>query len=570
MKRRKFISDSAKLFAAPLVIQGNQLKALSGLDFPINVCNLKPDRCMVIIKLGGGNDGLNSFVPLSQYTQYAKIRPTIKLASTDLIELDKNLGSDYSLGLHPKLKGLKDLYEQDLTVRGTSKTVKVNMNVINSVSYPNASRSHFRSTDLMLKGLSGTETQDASKEETTGWMARFLNSGYDPSKALDPLGIQLGNSQPSLGFRHDNEHTISLNLSGQDLQGYYSLIQNFDSAYIYSGVSRKEMKDMKEAVDHILGIEADMNTYGKRITDVFNKGSNSSVSYSSTSIANQLKTVARLIKGGSTTKIFLCHMGGFDTHSSQLTRHAELMTDLNEAISSFYQDLVDLGIAEQVLTTSFSEFGRKAVENGNTSGGTDHGTLAPMLVFGTNVVNGVTGKNPDLTNLTSSGQLQEHSNNPVQDYRKVFTTLIQDWLGASSTDLSNTLFDDFGSSKLNLIDSDYRVPSSCYNGTENQLLEKWSAKKTNEESELYQFEASVYPNPSASHFNIRIHAPYEAVDKLRIMDINGRMVKEHEITLKRGLNTFKYEHTYRSGAYFIQILDEQNNLLKQLSLIVRN
>ncbi|MFT4667754.1 MAG: hypothetical protein ACI9XB_004728 [Gammaproteobacteria bacterium] len=188
------------------------------------------------------------------------------------------------------------------------------------------------------------------------------------------------------------------------------------------------------------------------------------VTYPDYNLANQLKTVARLLSGGSQTKIFLVKIGGFDTHVDQVEgidnlsgKHNNLLTELSTSIKAFQDDLEALSLADKVMTFSFSEFGRKAAENG--SFGTDHGTMAPMFVFGNAVAPGTTGTNVDLDNIVD-GQLQNHQH----DYRQVFTTLLQDWMGADDTILADTMFDAYLGSKLPFIDAVSVVDPACYSG----------------------------------------------------------------------------------------------------------
>ena len=175
----------------------------------------------------------------------------------------------------------------------------------------------------------------------------------------------------------------------------------------------------------------------------------------------QFRTIARLIKGGCKTKIYLCQLGGFDTHNAQVDGgtptvgdHADLLLDLAESIKYFHDDLEGLGLADQVMTCTFSEFGRCAAGNG--SDGTDHGTLAPIMLYGKNVQAGVNGTNVNLTNLTNDNHLQGMQ----FDYRQVFTTILQDWLGASEAVLTEAMFS--GYEKMPLVDSVSIVSPDCY------------------------------------------------------------------------------------------------------------
>ena len=393
MKRKDFIKISA-LGGMSIMVNGHSMSSVSKKFLFENFdCNGFDDRIMILVQLRGGNDGLNTVIPLNQFDKYAQIRPNIHLENggkNSLINLDNTLTIEDQVGLHPSLTGFKDLYD------------KGSLNIIQAVSYPKHNRSHFKSTDLLLTGGDG-EQENFNIE--TGWIYRFLESQYGQQISQDPLGIQLGSNKPSLGFHSEEEHAIDLNLSGQDPAGYFSLISSIGNI----PVSKTPKSHYGENLQKIMEVEDDIVEYGERISHVFNNGNNE-VSYPETEFADQLKTVARLLSGGSKTKFFLVSLGGFDTHNAQVEngrkhvgKHADLLKTLSEGIVSFQNDLESLGLADKVVTATFSEFGRKAVENGNS--GTDHGNMAPLFVIGKGVKGGVSGTNVDLSTIDNNGQL---------------------------------------------------------------------------------------------------------------------------------------------------------------------
>lgn len=436
--------------AAPLMLSGATAMrpfATKRMLSTLMNCEEAEDRAIVLIQLNGGNDGLNTIIPIEQYSMYEILRPDIKIAPSDYIELDGTLSSPDQVGLNPGMTAIKNMYDNGL------------VNVIQGVSYPNQNRSHFKSRDLYWTGGDGT-----TDVTDTGWMGRYLDAAYpgtagNPTTVLpDPLGIQLGDSKPSLGFASENFNELSVNLYGQDPSGYYSLVNSVGGEPL-AGVPSSEYGD---ELNYIMGIENSVEVYAQRITNVFNAGSNS-VSYPSTNLSNQLKTIARLMSGGCKTKIYLASIGGFDTHANQVVsgntatgKHTNLWTTISEAVEAFTADLNGLGLANRALTVTFSEFGRKAVQNGNF--GTDHGTLSCMFLFGNDVNPGVTGTNVDLSNLQQGTQLQ----NMQYDYRQVFGTLLQDWLGASDALVGAA----FGGpvSKIPIIGSGSIINPVCYGG----------------------------------------------------------------------------------------------------------
>ncbi|MEM9822093.1 MAG: DUF1501 domain-containing protein [Bacteroidota bacterium] len=455
MKRRNFLKNVGGLSLAPLVLNGTPLHSFTGSSmFPLVDCQGISDRVMVIVFLKGANDGINTLVPINQYDTYANIRPDIKITNTGgnaYIPLDATLAIEDQVGLHPSMLSFKNMYDAGLA------------SLVQGVGYPSPNRSHFKSTDLWLSGGDGTP---ANFNLDGGWMGRYLESAYpaifgQPSNAFpDPLGIQLGDSKPSGGFHNHDRLYVASNLSGQDPSNLFGLLSGLGAAPLTTLIN----SEYGDAIEYIMNTENATNIYGERITNVYNAGMNSSVTYPDTNLGDQLKTVARLISGGSTTKIFLVHKTGFDTHANQvqsgdthLGTHANLLADVFDSIKAFHDDMTDMGIEQKVMTVTFSEFGRKAVQNG--SFGTDHGNHAPMFLFGSAVEAGVYGTNVNLGDLTDNGNLQDSG--MQYDYRGVFKTLIQDWLGAGQAIINGTLFNDY--TKIpSLVTAAHLVDPECY------------------------------------------------------------------------------------------------------------
>jgi len=455
MKRRNFLKYTAPLTASPLMLSGATMmrpfathKMLAALTAD---CATVSERAIVLIQLKGGNDGLNNLIPVNQYDAYAGLRPTIKISQSDYIELDTTMALDDQVALNPVMTAIKTMYDDGM------------VNIVQGVSYDNQNKSHFKSRDLYWIGGDGTTSNGAIEN---GWMGRYLDAAYpgvagNPSSGFaDPLGIQLGDSKPALGFSSANLNEISVNLYGQDPGGYYSLVNSVGGAPITNVPSSEYGAELS----YIMNIENSVEVYAQRITNVFNSGANSSTTYPDTDLANQLKSIARLLDGGSQTKIFLASIDGFDTHTNQVVsgatgtgKHADLWQKISDAVKAFTEDLGNLGLEERVLTTTFSEFGRKAVENG--AFGTDHGTLSNMIVFGSGVNPGVLGANVDLTNLEQGTQLQGMQ----YDYRQIFTTMLQDWLGASDS-LLGTAFPTNSFAKIPIIGSASIADPTCYGG----------------------------------------------------------------------------------------------------------
>ncbi len=455
MKRRDFLKNSMAMSAGSFLLSNLPFRAFASESMiPLLNCPNINDRVLVILFLKGGNDGLNTLVPINQYDTYAGYRPGIKLSDTGtnaFVPLDNTLPLADQVGLHPVMSSFKSMYDN------------AQARIIQRVGYPNSNGSHFKSTDLWMSGGDGTP---ANFNLSSGWMGRFLNTAYpglygNPIPEFpDPLGIQLGDRKPSLGFYNDEGLYMATNLSQQDPNGLYDSIQGIGTAE-HSPLPNSEYG---QQIAHIMQVENNTNIYAQRVTNVFGAGTNSSTTYPDTNLGNQFKTVAKLLSGGSMTKVFLLHHSGFDTHagqseagSSHIGRHAELLSDMFDSIKAFHEDLTNLGIEQRVLTSAFSEFGRQVIENGSL--GTDHGNFGPVFLFGSSVKPGMTGTNIDLSDITSGGKPNETQ---LQfDYRQMFRTLLQDWLGASDSVITEVKYD-VHAHIPDLVETNIVVDPTCY------------------------------------------------------------------------------------------------------------
>lgn len=541
MKRRNFIKLSST--ASVLSLLPTDVFALfksAGMDTCPNV-NAKK---IVLIQLSGANDGLNTVVPINQYDKYAALRPNIKLGNTGstngIINLDTTLTLANQVGLHPSLTGFKSLYDSGL------------MRVIQGVGYPTQDKSHFKSTDLWLMGGDGTPANNFSD---SGWIGRFLENYYSNFlNANFPLGIQLGSSENSLGFHGEVEHGMSMNINGQDPSGFYSVINGL------GGAAPTNLPDSEygNLLKFILDNDTSSNTYAQTISAAFNAGSNSST-YPNTSLANQLKTVARFISGGLETKVYLVKIGGFDTHDLQvvsnttthLGTHANLMTQISEAINAFITDINSQNIGDDVVAVTFSEFGRKAAENGNL--GTDHGEIAPMFVFGSSISPGISGTNINLNEAVSGNNYQIQT---VQhDYRRVFGTILQDWFGVNNTGLDLTFFNNttnsgYANAKIaNLIKTQNLVQPSCY-----------SEKVLGTTSFEIKNEIVVYPNPTSE---IVVIQSANNINSVSIFAMDGRNVKNYRNPLTTNEYTINVQNL-SVGMYTIKVNTDNGSFAKKI------
>jgi uncharacterized protein (DUF1501 family) len=457
MNRKEFLRLTSKAaIGTPFLLNGMTAQVLNNyIDMPMLANNVN-DRVLVIVRLAGANDGLNTVIPISQYSNYQILRPNIHIKDTGVnkyIELDTTLQSDKLSGLHPTLTGFKDLYDSG------------KMAVVNGVGYPTPNFSHFQSQNTMFAGKDGTNNTSLN----SGMFGRYLAALYPglannptPDKQ-DPMAIQFGTTNPCMFYGHDHEIGIEYNATSLET-GLFNQLSMARSMNTFTS-------EYDELLQYIQATEKVMDVYYNRIQNVFNAGVNSATSYPDTSLAKQLKTVARMIKGGSKTKIFQVTLGGFDTHASQTVSgsshtgaHANLLATMANAIKSFQTDINNLGLENKVMTVSFSEFGRRVRENGNL--GTDHGSLSPFFVFGSSLNPGVYGTHPVFTNNTD---FLYNDSELKYDYRQLFATLMQDWLGANDIIMQEAELSDFSTqaNKIPLIKTaDNAYPGPMCLGTE--------------------------------------------------------------------------------------------------------
>jgi uncharacterized protein (DUF1501 family) len=405
MKRREFLGKSAAV-AIPAIVSGYSVKALSE-DSPLVRAligsNLDTDHVLVIVQLSGGNDGLNMVIPISTYSLYNAARTNIAIPENKILKLD---GYDKT-GLHPSMTGLQTMYNEN------------KLKVMQAVGYPQPNFSHFRATDIWMT------SSNSDQEVYTGWAGRYLNyefpnfpNGYPNATMADPLAIQIG----STATLTTQGPSVNLAMSITSAASFYQLI-NGTSDPVPATRAGKELS-------YVRTIAKQTRQYASTIIAASNKVTNQTraVYPTNNSLADQLKIVATLVKGGLKTKIYMVSFGSFDTHSLQTTvadttvgTHAILLGRVSDAIKAFQDDLKILAIEDRVVGMTFSEFGRRV--KSNSSVGTDHGAASPLFVFGKPVQGGVLGDNPTIQPVATV-----NDNVPMQyDFRSIYATILEKW-----------------------------------------------------------------------------------------------------------------------------------------------
>lgn len=532
---------------APFMLNSIPMNTMAN-SAPLNrlAASSNNDRVLVLIQLHGGNDGLNTVIPVNQYAEYYNLRPNLAIPDNGkrrYIQLDSTLRTEDQVGLHPDMIHMKELYDQ------------AKLNIVQNVAYENVNGSHFRSRDIWFMGGSYDEYLPS------GWMGRYLDHEYPgypeafPNAQMpDPLAIEIGNGV-SLAFHRNNG--IPTAISIQNPEQFYDLITNVGGLPPESITNTYYGQELKWIMD----IEEKSNQYAGRLKEVYDKGSNSqNVTYPDlypfnappgrirNRLAPQLKMIARLLDGGVKTKIFLARLGGFDTHAEQVEpydatmgTHASLLYHISSAMKAFQDDLKELGLEDRVLTMTFSEFGRRAFSNG--SYGSDHGTAAPMFVFGKLVKPGITGTNPDLSNLNRGNLIHQF------DYRQVFTSIVVDWLEADEAAVNATMFGDWVDSRLNLI-------GNGITGINEEFLQERNFLK------------ECYPNPvhRETIFSFRINGRNRV--SLQIMDMNGRVIATIlDQEMEAGLHHTTYNlQRFPAGTYLYQF---KSGAIRQTKKLVK-
>lgn len=406
--RRSFLRTIGLGGATGFALSGLPLTGLYG--FPLATATNNSGRKLVLIRLKGGNDGLNTFVPLYAYDRYRNVRPSLGYREADLI----NLNDDFAV---PRaMSRLQPLWEAG------------KMRVINSVGYPEHNLSHFTGADIMASG------NNNPAENGDGWLARYYTGqvpDYVDNPPATPPAIKIG-GPTSILFNDENKVDISANFATAE-----RLSEVAETGTVFRTDVAPDECYYGEQVTFLRTISNAAYRYSSVIFDAYNQGSND-VAYTS-ALGEQLQLVARLIKGGLDTQLYLVTLDGFDTHAGQngFADHPGLLENLSTAVNEFYQDLAVGEHDQQVLSMTYSEFGRRVEENGVS--GTDHGTALPVMLFGPALGgSGTHGKNPDLVDLDPAGNLKFGT-----DFRSIYATVLQRWFCIDGEEVDRILGDSY-------------------------------------------------------------------------------------------------------------------------------
>ncbi|AWX44870.1 hypothetical protein HME9304_01875 [Flagellimonas maritima] len=395
--RRSFLQALGIAGSGSMFLGSNLLTASGPSPLTSAIAAAETDNILILIRLSGGNDGLSTVIPIQQYDTYANARPNIYIPESKVLKLTDDFGvPTYMSALEP------------LWGEGQFKAV-------HGVGYERQSLSHFTgsdifaNTDLTSTGFSGLNT---------GWMGRHFENIYpnyliNPPEA--PAAIQIGNLA-NLVFQGEetNYAFVTNNVDQLEEIAETGSFYDIENAPFDNCMYGDQLKFLR-------GVANTTYEYAGKIHEAYERGQNQ-VEYQENGFARQLALLARLIKGNLGTKVYMISMGGFDTHGNQPLVHERLMSNLSIAINNFYEDIAFTNQDEQVLSMTFSEFGRRIFENGST--GTDHGKAAPTLFFGSGLKGSAfVGEHPSLDSPNSRGNLDY-----TMDFRDLYATVLAEWL----------------------------------------------------------------------------------------------------------------------------------------------
>lgn len=533
MKRRNFIRNSslvaAGAVAAPYILKGNPRPNFKPVERFLSEEN---DNILIIIELFGGNDGLNTIVPINEWDTYSQLRDDLKIPADEAIQFEQS-----------------DLYFNKALVDGIHNggflqlMASGKLAVVQGIGYDNPTLSHFRSSDIWHAGIVDTNPDVKLLE---GWLGRYFakmledNPEYLPEH---PLAINIGGTVP-LTFKSS---LGDMGIALTDPDKFYQLGAGLTPADDkFSNVDDYFTKEYNFAYD----VAAQSEQYSIAVKNAYDAGIGKvKVEYSDDGLAQKFKMISALIAGGLNTKVYFVNLSNFDSHAQQmdgnyLGAHATLLSQVASAVSEFLDDAIQLGYHHRVAGLTFSEFGRRAKDNG--SRGTDHGMASIQFMFAgsdENINGGFFNNDgqPVFAKLNASDNIDY-----TYDFRRTYADALELWLGGTPEDNEAV----FGENVPKLEVLRKRVSS-----VGNSLL--------NEKGKFI----NIYPNPNFGSGNIEFTLKSTSNISIDIYEVTGKKV----LTLHNGImanGTYNLPFNIsKSGNYFVQIKTPTNNYSEKITIL---
>lgn len=398
LSRRHFLAKGLAVVAVGAVIPSAFVRAVFAEDALSGVTTRR--RVLVVLQLGGGNDGLNTVVPYSDGA-YFGARPRIGVNPESVLHLDDRVG------LHPALEGVKGLWDRGQVA------------IVQGAGYPQPNRSHFRSMEIW-------HTASLQEHERTGWLGRLMDATNHEQRsdwhaanvgATLPMSfLARGSFVPSLNSVPTFTLSTDPGAKSQASRRVTDWVRLYAEQGALGGALALFSRTGTRAYESTVDLRREAGSYEPRAT------------YPSNALGTGLRTLAQVITANLGTTIGYVTTGGFDSHANQQGSQPGLLRAVSESVSAFYADLAAHGMDSDVMTLMWTEFGRRVRENG--SGGTDHGTATPVFLFGGGVKPGLYGEQPSLDRLDENGDLRF-----TTDFRSVYATVLARWFGTDPKDV---------------------------------------------------------------------------------------------------------------------------------------
>jgi uncharacterized protein (DUF1501 family) len=528
MKRRSFLKTvpiGVAATAVPFMLGSRRAEALTNSPLLSALTNSADDngRVLVLIYLEGGNDGLNTVVPLED-PLYDLHRKNLGFTTPDeKARLKFMVRPD--LGINPYATAFEPLWNEGKVA------------IVQNVGIENPDLSHFRGLEIW------NSSSDADLIIPTGWAGRYLETlypDYPDNLPEDPVAINMG----TLGSQIFRGSHSMMDVQVPDPLTFSPAGKNGTSAVpnTYGGAELAYVRSLVNIT----------NVYSSRFHSLFPEKAVSKVQYPNTVFAQDLQHIAWCVNAGLKTKIYFANLQGFDTHFGQLSKddssgggHAFLLRTLFEAIYAFQRDLEAMGNADRVVTMTYSEFGRRTGEVGDFSSGTDHGSAAPHFVIGTNVNGELYGHHPDLEHLDKNGDLVNDF-----EFRQMYAAVLGDWFGVDESLRTSILSP--GRSR-NPFDISFSIDNSS---NSSHLINPFKSQLHDGQNTQVTIALSVSPNPASRHTTVFFTNPSNTSCSIvvEVFDDRGRSVQIRKVTVSQHDERVTIDtNSLPSGSYYIQV-----------------